>query len=238
MIPNLPVYIPFIFGLTTLLTFILLYILLRSAATLRASVMAGRAGIILAAWLALQAVLSLGQVYSAHTEAIPPRIMLIGILPCILFIVIFFISAKGRAYADSLSLKKITGLHIVRVPVELVLYWLSLHQAVPVLMTFEGRNFDILAGITAPLMAIFFCSGNKTANRILLGWNIAALLLLINIIANAILSAPGPLQRFAFEQPNIAILYFPFSWLPVFIVPAVLFGHLVSIRQLWRSLHN
>jgi hypothetical protein len=122
----------------------------------------------------------------------------------------------------------------VRIPVELILYWLSLQKAVPALMTFEGRNFDILAGITAPAMALFFCSGSKTHNRILLAWNIVSLLLLLNIVGNALFSAPGPLQRFAFDQPNIAILYFPFNWLPVFIVPVVLFGHLVAIRQLCR----
>ncbi|HVF96549.1 MAG TPA: hypothetical protein VM871_04480, partial [Flavisolibacter sp.] len=41
---------------------------------------------------------------------------------------------------------------------------------------------------------------------------------------------------FAFDQPNIAVLYFPFIWLPSFIVPVVLLSHLVCIRQLlkWR----
>jgi len=49
---------------------------------------------------------------------------------------------------------------------------------------------------------------------------------------NALFSAPSPIQKFAFDQPNIAILNFPFSWLPTFIVPIILFGHLTSIRQL------
>jgi len=46
------------------------------------------------------------------------------------------------------------------------------------------------------------------------------------------LSAPSPIQKIAFEQPNIAILYFPFCWLPTFIVPIVLFSHLVAVRKL------
>lgn len=65
--------------------------------------------------------------------------------------------------------------------------------------------------------------------------NIICLGLLFNIIVNALFSAPSPIQKFAFEQPNIAILYFPFSLLPTFIVPIVLLGHLVSIRQLLKS---
>lgn len=52
---------------------------------------------------------------------------------------------------------------------------------------------------------------------------------------NALFSTPSPIQQFAFEQPNIAILNFPFSWLPTFIVPLVLFGHLASIRKLLKE---
>ena len=101
-------------------------------------------------------------------------------------------------------------------------------------MTFEGRNFDIIAGITAPLIAYFGFTIEKLSRQIILVWNFICLGLLINIVATALLSAPSPLQKLAFDQPNIAILNFPFSWLPTFIVPVVLFGHLVSIRQLTR----
>ena len=45
-----------------------------------------------------------------------------------------------------MNLRILTLLHIVRVPVEIVLYWLFISKAIPGLMTFNGRNFDILAG--------------------------------------------------------------------------------------------
>ena len=161
--------------------------------------------------------------------------MLAGILPPLLTIVLLFSTIKGRRFIDSLPLQKLTYLHIVRIPVEIVLYWLYLHKAVPELMTFEGRNFDILAGITAPILAYFGLTKAKWNHRIILVWNFICLGLLINIVVNALLSARTPIQQFAFDQPNIAIEYFPFSWLPTFIVPVVLFGHLVSIRQLWKQ---
>jgi hypothetical protein len=136
---------------------------------------------------------------------------------------------------DSLPLKLLTYLNVVRILVELVLYALFVFKAIPELMTFEGRNFDILAGISAPFVAYFGFTRLRIGRKALLAWNIICLGLLLNIVVNALLSAPSPVQRFAFEQPNIAILYFPFSWLPAFIVPVVLFGHLVSIRQLYRQ---
>ena len=102
-------------------------------------------------------------------------------------------------------------------------------------MTFEGRNFDILAGITAPLIAWLAFRGGKINRPLLIVWNIFALILLINIVVNAVLSFPSPFQQFAFEQPNLAVLYFPFQWLPSVIVPIVLFSHLASLWQLFKT---
>ena len=101
-------------------------------------------------------------------------------------------------------------------------------------MTFEGRNFDILAGITAPIMYYLVFVKQSMSKKTLLFWNFACLALLLNIVINAILSAPLPFQQFAFEQPNIAILYFPFNLLPSIVVPVVLFAHLVAIRRLLK----
>jgi hypothetical protein len=58
---------------------------------------------------------------------------------------------------------------------------------------------------------------------------------LFNIVLTAILSAPLPIQQLAFEQPNIAVMYFPFVYLPGFIVPIVLFSHLVSLKKLMQA---
>ena len=102
-------------------------------------------------------------------------------------------------------------------------------------MTFTGRNFDILAGLTAPLIYYFGYVKQKLNRTTLIIWNLISLGLLLNIVINALLSAPSPIQQFAFDQPNTAILYFPFSLLPTFIVPVVLFAHLVVLRQLFKK---
>jgi hypothetical protein len=161
--------------------------------------------------------------------------MLFGVLPTVLATFVLFVTTTGRHFIDSLPLKNLTYLHVVRFPVEVVLFWLFLNKTIPGLMTFEGRNFDIIAGITAPFIAYFGFTKNKLNRQVMLAWNFICLALLVNIVVNAIFSAPSPIQKFAFEQPNIAVLNFPFSWLPTFIVPVVLFGHLTSIRQLLRQ---
>ena len=120
----------------------------------------------------------------------------------------------------------------MRIPVELTLLWLFLYKAVPELMTFEGRNFDILSGLSAPIIYYFGFVKKQLSSKIILLWNFICLGLLFNIVIHAILSAPFYFQQFAFNQPNIALLYFPFVWLPACIVPLVLFSHLVSIRRI------
>jgi hypothetical protein len=58
---------------------------------------------------------------------------------------------------------------------------------------------------------------------------------LFNIVLTAILPAPLPIQQLAFDQPKIAVMYFPFVYLPGFIVPIVLFSHLVSLKKLMQA---
>jgi hypothetical protein len=221
MISNLPMYINIIFIVTTILTIILFYKATKNSKTTLA---------ILFAWIILQAILGLSGFYTI-TNTFPPRFALL-VLPAILLIICLFVTTKGRVYIDSLDTKTLTFLHIVRIPVELCLYWLFVHKSLPQLMTFEGRNFDIAAGLTAPLIFYFGYVKKSLGKTVLLLWNFICLGLLFNIVINAVLSAPSSFQQFAFDQPNTAILYFPFIWLPGCVVPLVLLAHLVCIRQL------
>jgi hypothetical protein len=235
MIDHLPVYISLTFGLTALVTWFLFIKAIRNSSSENTRKKTGLVAVVLLFWLLVQALLTLNNSYNSDTHAFPPRIMLFGILPALLTIGLVFILPKGRKFMDSLPLKNLTYLNAIRIPVEIVLFWLYLNKAVPELMTFEGRNWDILAGITAPFVAYFAFIKNKLSRRFVLAWNFFCLGLLVNIVVNALLSAPSPIQRFAYEQPNVAILNFPFSWLPTFVVPIVLFCHLVSIRQLLKK---
>lgn len=179
-------------------------------------------------WLALQGVLSSKGFYLDFT-GFPPRFaMAIG--PPLLFILFLFIFR--RKILQYFSLKILTWLHIIRIPVEIILFGLYLDKQIPQLMTFEGRNFDILSGLTAPVIAYCCFTKNLLSWKVALVWNFICLVLLLNIFVHAILSAPFVFQQFAFDQPNVAVAYFPFIWLPSFVVPLVLFSHLVSIVRL------
>jgi hypothetical protein len=218
---HLPIYIAFVFGMTVLGGLGFFY---------KATNHSNTVLIVLLSWLGIQAAISLSGFYQ-NSYAMPPRFGLL-VLPPVILIISLFATEKGRQFIDSLDVKTLTMFHIIRIPVEIVLFWLFLNKTIPELMTFEGRNFDILSGLTAPFIYYFgFVKQNLSRNMLLI-WNFICLGLLINIVANAALSIASPFQQFAFEQPNIAVLHFPFVWLPGCLVPMVLFAHLVSIRQL------
>ena len=137
---NLPISISLFFGITTLLTVFLFY---------KATQKSYTSIVVLLLWLILQAIVARIGFYTFVTQ--PPRFpLLVG--PTFLFIILLFVTAKGRNFIDTLDGKALTLLHIVRIPVEMVLFWLFLCKTVPQEMTFEGRNLDSISGLSAPFI--------------------------------------------------------------------------------------
>jgi len=224
---HLPFYVPTVFVLTTLLTVYLFY---------RASNNNTRLLVIIGAWMIAQSLIS-ATGFFAVVDTVPPRLMILIALPLISTAAVFF-TRSGRSFIDSFDIKKLTFLHIVRIGIEMVLFMLFVNKTMPQLMTFEGRNFDLLSGISAPLVYYFGFVKRKLAAKQILIWNFICLAILLFTVSNAILSAPTPFQKFAFDQPTIAVLYFPFVWLPGIVVPLVILSHLITIRALMKQVRH
>jgi len=221
---SLPIYIDIVFITTVILAVYLFW---------KASGNSKKVLLVLGIWLFIQAQLGLVGFYQV-TDTIPPRVLLM-VLPAVVIIVLLFATSKGRQFLDTLDIKMLTSLSVVRIPVEMVLLMLFINNAVPVIMTFEGRNFDIFSGITAPLIYYFGFVKQRIGNKFILAWNFICLALVINVMIHGILSVPSIFQKLSFDRPNIAILYFPYVWLPAVVVPLVILSHLVSIRRLIKE---
>ncbi len=254
MISELPMYVSFIFNAAVILTAVFFYFAVRSKPKLNfedgivpdmniniendsrvdtETDYSKITTIVMLIFLLTQGVLGMTGFFT-NTNAIPPRMIYLA-PPALLFLFGIFFLNSGKKFTDSLNPKILTYLHIVRIPVEIVLYLLFVNKLVPEVMTFAGNNFDILAGISAPFAAYFGYRKNpesKIARTGLLIWNFICLGLLFNIILTAVFSVTSPFQLLAIKQPNIGMLYFPFMWLPGFIVPLVFFSHLICIRKL------
>ena len=180
-------------------------------------------------WILLQSAIALSGFYLA-TRSLPPHFFLAP-MPAFLLIAAVFLTSRGRTFVDTMSLKWCVLLHTIRILVEINLYLLFLYKQVPAQLTFEAGNLDILAGLSAPLIWWAFSKGHLGRRGLIL-WNTLALLSVLNALGRALLSAPFRFQQFAFHQPTIAILTFPFILLPAFVVPAVIFTHLALFKRL------
>ena len=188
--------------------------------------------VVLVVWSIIQSALALSGFYQI-TNTFPPRFALV-LLPASILIAVGLMPGVRDKLLKNRNRALSTFLHTVRIPVEIVLLFLFINKMVPELMTFEGRNFDILAGLTAPVIGILIFT-KRAGNGLLIAWNVAALCLVSFILINGILSAELPFQQFGFEQPNRAVNFFPFVLLPAVIVPIVLYTHLTDLILLVKE---
>jgi hypothetical protein len=231
MIESVPAYVSIVFILTTFVTAGFLVYSIK-----RTDTEASSSRILLFTlpfWMIFSAVLALGGFYQT-IGTFPPRVFAFAVFPALAFIILYFIFFRST-FIERLNLKALTLLHLVRVPVELVLLSLFYAGAVPKLMTFEGSNFDILSGLTAPIVYVLAFRSGRTNRTLLIVWNLLALGLLFNIVIIAALAIPSPFQRLGLEQPNVGVMYFPYIWLPAVVVPIVLFSHLAALWNLFKD---
>ena len=183
------------------------------------------------AWLGLTAALAQSGLL-ADWGAKPPRV---GWLP--LGAMVLLMGSSLTPYARRLIVHTPASwplaLQSFRIVVEMILFWLWQEGRAPIQVTFEGRNFDMLAGLSAPIVAaIVAAHGLRSwAIPLVLAWNLLGLGLLANIMFTAATSVPGTMQIAwpggAFE----ALASWPVVWIPAFLAPVAVFLHVVSIRQ-------
>jgi hypothetical protein len=144
-------------------------------------------------------------------------------------------SALGRRMASEVPLWALVGVHAFRLPLEFVMRRAAEEGVMPVQMSFDGYNFDVITGTTALALAVALYAV-PVPRAIVVIWNVLGSVLLAVIVGIAIASLPF-VAAFGPHRVNDFVLYFPYVWLPTVLVPAALFGHLAVSRRLiseWR----
>src|SRR5262245_52765070 len=131
-------------------------------------------------------------------------------------------SRFGTRVIDGLPLAALVGLQSFRFPLELLLHRAYVEGVMPVQMSYSGRNFDILAGLTAIPVAWALARGIG-GRRLALAWNVFGALLLVNIIAVAAACTPL-IAAFGPDALNTFVAYPPFVWLPAVLVLTAVTG--------------
>ncbi len=158
----------------------------------------------------------------------PPFILLPVAIVALAFYLAF--GPLGRKLSTGVPLYALIAVQAFRFPLELAMHGLMERGLMPIQMSYSGRNFDILTGLTAIALAIAVRLGIAT-KPLILAWNILGLTLLLNVVIVAILSTPM-FRYFGNDRLNVFITYPPFVWLPAVMVLAALAGHLLIFRAL------
>lgn len=188
------------------------------------------AGIAVAGWLALTGVLA-GRGFFDDFQVMPPRMLLAVGLPLLALLALAF-SRRLEALWAALPPAWPVAAQAFRIPVEIVLWRLAVAGAIPELLSFHGRNWDILVGLSAPVVAYACFVRRAWPAAVAVWWNWAGILILLNVVVHAQLSAPTPWRVYVTDPPTTFIAAWPYIWLPAFLVPVAWLLHAVSLRQL------
>jgi len=179
-------------------------------------------------WLAATAALASRGVLSDWT-ARPPRVPLLPVAFLATVLVLRRTATFRALVAETPRAWPILA-QTFRVPVELILYALYANYRAPVQVTFEGRNLDVLVGLTAPLVG-WMVSRGRASPAVVVGWNALGLGVLANTVFTVVTSSPGPLHLDWPGAPFTALATWPLVWLPAFLAPLAVFFHVVSMQQ-------
>jgi hypothetical protein len=222
---TLPFYVPLAFGVSIVLA---LYLFYRASGRSRGFLLLSLA------WITLQGFVSWTGFYAAPGK--PLRFPLL-LMPPVVLGLIYSYTPKGRRFFSTLDIRSLTLLQSIRLLVEPVLYWLALYHLVPRAMTFEGKNFDILTGLTMPIIYYFGFVRKTFPTWLMIIWNWMGIVLLAVVVSIGVSSALHAGQTIASANAGaglspFAIQQFPWALLPGFLVPTAFFAHVGSLRLL------
>lgn len=182
-------------------------------------------------WIGVLYVMSLFGITSDFS-VMPPRMFILLLFAFILISTLVF---SGRTDKMLILIPHgwLVNIQSFRVGVELILWWMSIRYLIPAQMTFEGLNFDILAGLSAPFIYLIIRRVHESVHTIIVIWNVISLLLLVNIVSIAILSLPTGFRVFMNEPSAFILSKFPFILLPGILVPLAYSMHFLSLRKIF-----
>src|SRR6187401_3161703 len=185
---------------------------------------------ILITWIGLLAILSYKDFFTDFSK-MPPRPALAMLIPLpIIFLIAF--SKTGTQLLQLIPSHWLVFMQSFRIIVELLLLFAFMADKLPVQMTFEGRNFDVLTGTLALPISYILAIKISYASKLAIAFNIIGILLLLNILVIAVLSMPTSIRYFMNEPSNKLVGQFPFILLPGVLVPIAYTMHIFSLRQL------
>ena len=182
----------------------------------------------LAAWLGLSFAIGASGVLAVF-DSTPPRPMLF-LAAITIGVVALSASRAGRALASQ-PVAVLILFQAFRIPVEVMIYGLADRGVMNEVMTFHGRNFDIVTGGLALILGVIGF-GRPLSRGVAWAFNLIGIGLLVHVIVLAVLTLPTPFRVFTEGPANEVVMGAPFIWLPAVLVTAAMIGHIALTRRL------
>jgi len=180
------------------------------------------------AYLIFIAVLSLIGIFAKNT--LPPRILLIGALPLLVFYFLYVRRAVWfKTIIESASLSDLVKIHLFRF-VGIFFFINYYYDTLPKQFAFTGGGGDMLTAILAIWVMYALNNKKKYAISLTWVWNIIGLLDIISVLLTAVM-----LTREAVTTGGEGVAQFgtfPFSWIPAFAPATILFLHAIIFERL------
>ncbi|MBD0276895.1 MAG: hypothetical protein ICV81_02885 [Flavisolibacter sp.] len=187
-------------------------------------------------WIILISLLTLAGLFKDLSQLPPKPVILL--LPAI---VILFLVAFSKSFTQLLRVTPpqwLVYIQSFRIGVEIFLWLAFVKKLMPVQMTWEGYNFDILSGLLALPAGWLMQRYPDKVKTVGVVYNVIGLLLLLNVLIIAVLSMPTPIRKFMNEPPVVIVGHFPFIFLPSILVLLAFAMHIFSLRQLFLRNHK
>ncbi len=171
--------------------------------------------------------------------SLPPKLVLFVVLPAFAIIAWFFTAKRFKDIIDGFPIAFTVYYQSFRIVVELLILGLYKEGLGPELVSFEGRNFDILAGLSAPIVGYLAYNRKVLSHKVVIVWNICCLLLLANIVFIFISLIVRPLL-WGFDSIPISLDFprLPYVYIAAAFMPTAVFMHLFSIRKSLKAMRQ
>lgn len=169
--------------------------------------------------------------------SLPPKFVLFIILPAFIIIGTFFSIKKFAKIIISFPIALTVYYQSFRIIVELLIWWIYKEGMVPEIVTFEGRNMDVLVGLSAPVVGYLAYHMKWLSHKMVILWNVIGLLILANIVL-IFISLIVKQGMWGFDTIPLSLDFprLPYVFIAGAFMPTAVFMHIFSIRKSMQAL--
>lgn len=225
-------------GYLVLSVFVTLILLVGYRSVLHASALSAHvrtkkfwtAVLVIVSWLAYLTILSFTPLL--RDLNLPPKFPLLVFLPLVIGMIVFYSRKKNSAILHSIPRSWPIYFQSFRIAVEVLILFTFFDGILPQSATFEGYNFDVLMGLSAPIIGMYVTK-HPHRKAVQYVWNllgICMVLFVAFIVASSIYfptiwNSNTPLV-------DLRFLEMPYLLLAGYLAPMAIFIHVLSLTQL------